>query len=78
MGGWLDSYVAGSVVASIIITRRNNKKNNKDDFGLVQGSRGQRKAKAAASDRPSLMLLVCDCCLLCAWNSIGWMCWSSD
>ena len=44
MGGWLDRYVAGSVVASII-TRRNKKKNNKEDFGLVQGSRGQRKAK---------------------------------
>ena len=39
MDGWLDRYVAGSVVASII-TRRNKKKNNKDDFGLVQGSRG--------------------------------------
>ena len=44
MGGWFDRYVAGSVVASII-TRRNKKKNNKEDFGLVQGSRGQRKAK---------------------------------
>jgi len=42
MGGWFDRYVAGSVVASII-TRRNKKNNNKEDFGLVQGSRGNAK-----------------------------------